>query len=308
MEELLIAARTAGAHLDAVNLRVAADATFLKTAAERRAYLCGMHAAFLTLIDPTYVAKPAPTATPATDAPPPHAISPTLTSMIKQRPVVPVVVENLEDIDTFSPEKNDTEPTASFRLPPQSLLTELLHDSAKPLSAANQFAPTRWLLLCCYEATHGLGCALSNMHKGPTIPHAVRERATTSLFSKLTATGTGSRPRPADSALYAEAAVIHRRARAVAGAAAPSQSLRRWLLAEPTALTPTIRAPAAPAVPTRAPPMMRGGGPAIAPAYPTLHGWTVERRGHERGFLSGSARVLQPTAGEEATQRHIWGC
>ena len=47
--------------------------------------------------------------------------------------------------------------------------------------------------------------------------------------------------------------------------------------------------------------------------YPMHAAWTVERRVHERGFHSSEARLrsgggLQPTAGEEAAQREVWGC
>ena len=42
-----------------------------------------------------------------------------------------------------------------------------------------------------------------------------------------------------------------------------------------------------------------------------INGWTVTRSSHERGFNSTAARLgegggLQPTSGEEATQRAIW--
>ena len=230
--------------------------------------------------------------------------------MNRQRPALSIV-ENLDDIDEDSPAEA---PLAfSFRLPPQNVLTALLHDSARPLTGDQRFAPTRWLLLCCYEATHGLGCALSEVHKGPNIAHAVRERAMTSLFTRLIGASSGhAKSQPDDSKLYAEAVVIHRRARAVSGSAAPSQSMRRWLLAEPSALARVIAAPTKvamqhPTTSQKGTPAMVRRGPAPAAAYPTLHGWPVERT-HEKGFLSGTARGLQPTAGEEATLRDIWQC
>jgi hypothetical protein len=63
MDELADAARAAGCSAESLQLRIAADAPYLSSAAERKAYLCGLHAAFLTIVAPTHVAKPAPTST-----------------------------------------------------------------------------------------------------------------------------------------------------------------------------------------------------------------------------------------------------
>ena len=64
MDALFDAAVAAGASIDAVQHRITADAAYLKSPSEQKAYLCGLHAAFLTLIEPTYVAKPAATPQP----------------------------------------------------------------------------------------------------------------------------------------------------------------------------------------------------------------------------------------------------
>jgi hypothetical protein len=205
------------------------------------------------------------------------------------------------------------------------LVRALIRDLAAPIE--QRFAPTRWLLLCCFEATHGVGCALSEVHRG-VLSHSLRETALVSLFVRLT--GSQRRhPSAESSAMYAEATMIHRRVRS-SGARGPSPSLRRWLLSEPSALASRggssaearadvdvseaePGAPSPPLTPARRPTSANGPWPAASapwsaplPAFPTASGWTVQRREHKRGFNSSSARRLQPTAGEEATLRDIW--
>ena len=361
MEVVLDAARSAGASVEAVQLRIAADERFLKSASEKRAYLCGLHAAFLTLVSPTFVAKPertpplsesdakkggAPTSTS-----PSRTIGPTLASLGRQQPSIRTV-DNLADIDLTDaltaeakeavakeeessrrgPPAHVSEPSP-HRLPPASLLKDRLRETAPPLSGEQRFPPSRWLLLSCYEATHGLGCPLSELHRG-VLPHALRERSMVSLFFKLTG---GQRHRTTlspglvtvsvteSSALYAEASVIHRRASA-ASSRAMSQQMRRWLLAEPTALTstPARGSPSPPVAAAAARPLYRSrlegddDDCSPPPTHTTLHGFTVYRpqtvgggilrMNTDVGFNSGAARALQPTSAEEATQRDIWGC
>ena len=246
MDALFDAAVAAGASIDAVQQRITADAAYLKSPSEQKAYLCGLHAAFLTLIEPTYVAKPAATPQPQLSAantvvlvksPPtpdenvvivksPHSATPTLTSLARQQPMMP---------------------EATLEPPPAAVISILLKDGAYPLEGGRRFRASRFLLLCCYEATHGPGCPLSEVCKG-LIAVATREAKLVELFFRLIGGGSRKQVAACSTALYTEAAVVHRRAglaatqggspaQAVQGAKA-SQPLRRWLLAEPAAIAP----------------------------------------------------------------------
>ena len=64
-------------------------------------------------------------------------------------------------------------------------LTRTLLGRESPLPLEQCFEPTRFLLLLCYEATHGAGCALSEISKGMLTPMQ-RSAHTIELWRKVT--------------------------------------------------------------------------------------------------------------------------
>jgi hypothetical protein len=87
-------------------------------------------------------------------------------------------------VPTDDAEDGEEGNTHTLFLPPPTLVRALLRDMTAPAERDQRFAPTRWLLLCCFEATHGVGCALSDVHRG-VLSHALRETALVSLFVRL---------------------------------------------------------------------------------------------------------------------------
>jgi hypothetical protein len=126
-----------------------------------------------------------------------------------------------------------------FRLPSVGELMHALEGTAGSGDGGGGFKPTRWFLLCCYEATHGEGSALSKVRPGK-LSREVSERAMVALFYKLSGCNQLLpvwRHAASDArALYSEATNLHR---LIGQDKLPSNTnLRAWWLANPTALEP----------------------------------------------------------------------
>jgi hypothetical protein len=327
MDAVLDSATAVGLRSESVQMRVAADAAALGTAAERNAYLLGMQAAFLTILSPTYTNRPPPSLAapappsapraPSPTVPRPRIVAPTLVSMGRQRPSVPNVgADHLTPSEIQLPDS-----------PSSGLLAGLLEPLAPPLDLHTRYIPSRWLLLCAYDACHGHGCQLQQQRKG-LLSQALREKCTLTLFWRLSGiTADSVRPGsgPAPAALYTEAAFVHRRTRS--GVSRLSQPLRRWLLEPPSALAKSLDAPPRSPSPTQSfSPVLSDRDTAKRrekiPSSPSdervvsSHGKAGAPGAHlaanpsgtsaPSGFLSTSHRSLQPTAAEEASLRDCW--
>ena len=111
--------------------------------------------------------------------------------------------------------------------------------SLQPVDHTARYEPTRWLLLSCYEATHGPGCALSRI-PGAALTATRREGFAVRLFIRLTG-ATKLLPPSRHAAvdcreLYEEAVAVHRRAGSLGSLPSPNRELRRWLLEPPDAI------------------------------------------------------------------------
>ena len=110
-----------------------------------------------------------------------------------------------------------------------------------------RYVPARWLLLSCYEATHGEGCMLSKLSSGGAISSTRREGVALALFARLTGAKVllppMSRAAEIAKSLFDESVVIYRRV-GQHGQLPPQEHmdderLRRWLLGRPDSLAPT---------------------------------------------------------------------
>ena len=115
----------------------------------------------------------------------------------------------------------------------------------KEIDPQQRFAPTRWILMCCFEATHGERSMLSDLLPRATIRPARRQGLAVALFARLTGLRCLRPPmRLAASdarALYDEAVVMHRRAGQVGELpSSERKALSRWLLGMPDAIAATV--------------------------------------------------------------------
>ena len=129
-----------------------------------------------------------------------------------------------------------------FQLPPPERIDELLSITASPLDEAERLPPSRWLMLCCYEATHGPGCMLLKK-AGKDLSDSKKAGACAGLFFRL----TGCREllpgirhgEVTASELHAEAITLSRKSGSL-GELPPEAraNLKKWLLEKPDALRP----------------------------------------------------------------------
>ena len=123
----------------------------------------------------------------------------------------------------------------NFTLPDSAKIDELLSMSAAPLEAERRLPPSRWLMLCCYEATHGEGCLLVKKAGRNNLSDSKRAGACAGLFYRLTGCRALLPPvrHAAETAseLHAEAIALHRKAGSLGELPdAARANLKKWLL------------------------------------------------------------------------------